>query len=92
MKCKHCGEEIIIGSRFCSSCSAPVDYDMRTQELLEKNEMNRKQQIKIKNIKHNFFVFLVVAVIVSCISFICYNVFYDKSSKGFTTDKVTTVV
>lgn len=92
MKCKHCGEEIIIGSRFCSCCSAPIDYDMRTQELIEKNEIARKQQVKIKTMKHNLWILFVVLIIVSCVSFIFYNVFYDKSNNEFTTNKVTTVV
>lgn len=92
MKCKHCGEEIIIGSRFCSSCSAPIDYDMRTQELLEKNEIDRKKQVAIKTMKHNLWIIFIVCIIVACISFIFYNVFYDKQNKGFSTEKVTTVV
>lgn len=33
MFCRHCGANLIEGSRFCSNCCAPVDYDYQTSGM-----------------------------------------------------------
>ena len=47
MKCKFCGEEIIIGSRFCSGCSAPIDYDEETKEKLNEQQQELEKKKKL---------------------------------------------
>ena len=92
MKCKFCGEEIIIGSRFCSGCSAPIDYDEETKEKLNEHQQELEKKKHIDKIKKKIIRVLGSLIPLCVLCFIFITVFYDGSGNKFTTEKVTKMV
>lgn len=63
MVCKHCGAEIIYGSRFCNNCAVPIEYDEKTikennVKLVEKQKILKRKKI-LKKIKKSVVLLIV---------------------------------
>lgn len=85
MKCKHCGVDIIVGSRFCINCCSPIEYDNQTTNQLEENTAKRKKNNK--NISKYLKIFLSLFIL-CLICVVGVTLFYNKSFSDFNTNSV----
>lgn len=79
MYCKHCGNQLIDGARFCSNCCAPIDYKYETGGMnsdsytpLQMTPLNsnvRYVKVKKKHTIRNIFFILLGLIIISSFNF-----------------------
>lgn len=91
MKCKHCNADIIVGSRFCINCCAPIEYDSVTIKQFEEESFKKDRSKKRNKTIHKYVKFCLSLFSMCLVLTIGFFTFYDKSSNSFNTDTFTSV-